>query len=513
MHSASNSALVAMLQDSGTYCATRVHLAMAALAPVTGIASAQQAPNQKPAPQPQNSASHVRIVQRSAQPVRSKVIRCRAPQQNALHAGSGHTADATNSTGPTTKPGEHLAPEALVLAGDAIPGGAFTGIQGSSVWATSGAVGHALLHQALRSVRSSQVGARSLGGSNALLLLLLAPLLLLLAYNGRMLAGRTAAPSSAAFTGNTPWVPAADGAGGVATGSMYLGSSPSSAASAYSSGTPSAAKLGLFSSVPSVFTSRSLGQRKYAGRRRSSRSAAYTATSARGVAATATAGRSGSSAQEDLPLPKNQAPSDSAKLMSLTAGSSLSSQQHAGQGVVEDGGSREWRAGTNVRMLCIVPHGSAWPGGSVYKTTWGRVVEHTAQRLAWTDAGYQLMVFSPEELAAGQGVSQAAFLQAASTAHILVGVDLNQPPPPTSPSSSAQTSAPPTGLDQSPAPSAPISTLESFLQDAAQAGSLPSTRLFVGSSVQMQALTQLGGLALGDPRATWVQSLRLQVAK
>lgn len=101
------------------------------------------------------------------------------------------------------------------------------------------------------------------------------------------------------------------------------------------------------------------------------------------------------------------------------------------------------------------------------------------------------------------GTEQQAFLQAASSAQILVGVDLD----PTG-SSSNSAAAPPAGTA-----AAVGGALESFLQRAAQEGQLPATRLVVGSAPALQALTLLGGLALGDPRATWLQSFRLDVAK
>ncbi|KAG2484866.1 hypothetical protein HYH03_016352 [Edaphochlamys debaryana] len=139
------------------------------------------------------------------------------------------------------------------------------------------------------------------------------------------------------------------------------------------------------------------------------------------------------------------------------------------------GPEQEWRESAQVRVITITS-GAASP----YRTTWDAVADHTAQRLEWTDPGYQMLVFRQEELG-GSTASQRAFLRALEGgAHMVVGLDVTD------------------------------GGAEAFLRDPSVASRLPGVAVFLGGSPALaEDLTRLqGGLKPQDPTSWRTQLAR-----
>lgn len=323
--------------------------------------------------------SHYKVVQRNAQPVRSRSLlrRSRAQQQHqdareegalesATHAVTAGTTAGAKQPGMLTTAGAGQAGRSAQQPSLALLGAASSSPPGPAAW--------------LRALRSGLGRARL-----AKALLVVGPLLLAasaMAMAG-MRGGAMVPPPSlqqeGAGGGGAKLGSAAAGAGAMHAvhGSQAHRGRPVVQPHGASEAVVSAPAAGMWGKLPSAF-----GWTPTPRGRGSSRP--------RYVAVAAAAQQDGHST-------------------SASGSPGLPPQQHAAGGVADDGSSREWRAGTEARVLCVVPRGSRWPGGSVYTTTWDGLAAHTAQRLAWTDEAFQMMVFHAEDIGhAGEAALRTA---------------------------------------------------------------------------------------------------------
>ncbi|GFR46611.1 hypothetical protein Agub_g8215 [Astrephomene gubernaculifera] len=79
----------------------------------------------------------------------------------------------------------------------------------------------------------------------------------------------------------------------------------------------------------------------------------------------------------------------------------------------------EWRDSARVRVITI-----ASGGPSPYRTDWGSLADHTAQRLERTDPAFQMLVFPSEQLGNDLGLQQAFLRALGAGAQMLVGLDV-----------------------------------------------------------------------------------------
>ena len=75
-----------------------------------------------------------------------------------------------------------------------------------------------------------------------------------------------------------------------------------------------------------------------------------------------------------------------------------------------------WNPGAITRIISIVPSLKDSP----YKTSWGALAAHSAQRLAWTDESYQMLVFDDNELAVDAAARQHLLEAVTAGCQILV---------------------------------------------------------------------------------------------
>ncbi|GAX80573.1 hypothetical protein CEUSTIGMA_g8010.t1 [Chlamydomonas eustigma] len=157
-----------------------------------------------------------------------------------------------------------------------------------------------------------------------------------------------------------------------------------------------------------------------------------------------------------------------------------------------DGGEGGWLPGAEVRAVIIVPGNAESP----YRTSWGDLAKHTAQRLSWTDPSFQLRVFYEEELKGGgvdsgndgaQAVTQLtkrSELQRAllSNCQLVLGFGLSDP--------------------------SLLSWMSSLSSPTQKM--LPGITLFLDSHTAFDPLVQLPGGFSGAARQSWLDRLLAQ---